>query len=336
MTRRAVLINDTLADSHYGCFRVVHTIERLASENGISIIGRSPVHTDWRGDSAVLSAIDESDIVLVNGEGTIHHDCPAARRLVAVADHCAAAGKPTVLLNASWSSNSDELARSARNFSIISARESESERELQAAGLTCRRMADLALYGDIAPAQRNGGIGVTDSVRRDIALDLDRLRRSCGGKAINIFYGRSGLSGIRFFLRAFGVRQALGDPLRLARTVRAAHDFGKCQMPAEADFIAGIARLGLLITGRFHAAIFSLASLTPLLAVESSTPKISATLADAGVEPWRARTDTEFDVDLLRSAARWHGDEESNIRDFLSDNRTRQAELFKDISSLAA
>jgi hypothetical protein len=335
VTIKAVLINDTIADGHYGCVRVMRTIERLTAENGISIVGRCPVHNDWQSDGNVLSAMAEADIVLVNGEGSMHSDRPAARRLARVAEHCGSIGKPAVLLNASWFSNGAEITEMARGFAIISVRESESERQLSDAGLACRRMADLALHEEVGVSAQRSGMGVTDSVLADTALQLDLFRRRHEAEIINLFFGHDGVAGMRFFLRAYGIRRALGDPVRLAKALRAAIAFYRNQAPTDDRVLNSIARLELLVTGRFHAAIFALASLTPVLAVESNTPKISATLKDAGLASWRVRKDVSFDAELLSRAGRWTGDEEANIRDFLSDNRGRQTQLFKDIAALA-
>jgi polysaccharide pyruvyl transferase WcaK-like protein len=330
------LINDTIADGHYGCFRVMRTIERLAAGNGMAITARSPVHGDWQKDRAVVAAMSDADIVIVNGEGTVHSNRPDAKRLVRVGEYCAAAGKPAVLINTSWFDNGQALAEMARGFAIIAARESESERQLKASGLDCVRMADLALHEPVAGAARRNGLGVTDSVLADMALGLDRLRRSRNGVPVNLFYGRRGLSGLRFFLRLYGARQNLGSPGALAASARAAATAYGSQMDSIDALLERIGKLELLVTGRFHAAIFALASLTPVLAVESNTPKISATLKDAGAAPWRVRRDADFDEETVRNASRWSGEEEANIRDFLSDNRRRQAELFKDMAALAS
>ena len=336
MTRKAVLINDTELDGHYGCTRVVRAIERLTAENGITISSRSPVHSEWQSNPRLLEAMDEADVILVNGEGTIHHDLPAGKRLVDVADHCISIGKPAVLINSSWFSNGADLLEQARRFAIVAVRESESERQLRSAGLACVRMADLALHDTVPAFSQRKGIGVTDSVLPDAALRLDLLRHMHGGEIINLFHSRTGLSGMRFFLRLYGIRQALRDPVRTGRVVRAAVSAFRNQMPDDKCLLAAIAQLDLLVTGRFHAMIFALASLTPLLAIESNTPKISATLKDAGVERWRLRSNADFDRELLKRAKSWVGWEEANIRDFLSDNRARQKQLFKDIAALAA
>ncbi len=336
MTKRAVLINDTLSDRHFGCHRVIRTIEGLAAEHGIKIVERSPVHVDWQSNASVIDAIESADIVLVNGEGTIHHDRPAARSLVSVADYCAGIGKPAVLFNASWFSNSPDLAESARNFALISVRESESANQLRSANIDCRVVADLALHDIINPGSRSRITGVTDCVCSKTSLELDHIRRQSGGEIINIFYGRQGIGGLRFFLSAFGGKKAIGDPAKMISIFRTARAFYRSQFAREKDFLDRISQLGLLITGRFHAAIFSLCSFTPLLAIESSTPKISATLKDAGLAGWRVTRASNIDRDLLQSASYWHSHEEENIRDFLSDNRARQTQLFKDIAALTA
>ena len=333
---KAVLINDTRADCHYGCDRVIGTIERQAAANGMTIIARSPVHSDWCNDPEVLDAIARADIVIVNGEGTVHSNRPPARSLVSVADHCRTVGKPAVLINSCWFNNGPELAEMARGFAMITVRESESERQLKSAGLDCRRIADLALNPTIEVSAPRSGIGVTDSVLADVALDLDRMRRRVGGVPVTLFHGMTGISGLRFFLRQYGVRRLLNRPAALAGALRATATSLAGQASAVDVLTDLIGRLELLVTGRFHAAIFALAARTPLLAVESNTPKISATLKDAGLEPWRVRPTVDFDDRIMRRATAWTGEEEANLRDFLSDNRKRQSDLFKDMVALAA
>lgn len=333
---KAILINDTSADRHYGCDRVIGTIERQTAANGMTIIARSPVHYDWREDSKIVEAIARADIVLVNGEGTVHSGRSAARNLVSVAEHCSGSGKPAILFNTCWFDNGPELADMARDFALITVRESESERQLKAAGLDCRCIADLALNGSIEPSPQRSDIGVTDSALSDVALELDLLRRRIGGLPVTLFHGQKGAVGLRFFLRQYGARRLLGRPAALVRAIRASAATYACQAPSTEALIGKISGLELLITGRFHAAIFALAAMTPVLAVESNTPKISATLADAGIEPWRTQSTVAFDDNLVRRASAWSSDEKANIRDFLSDNRKRQSQLFKDLAALAA
>ena len=81
--------------------------------------------------------------------------------------------------------------------------------------------------------------------------------------------------------------------------------------------------------------IFALAAQTPLLALASNTHKIGATMRDAGLEAWRQVDDiAAIDAALLEKASRWHGDEEANLREFVSNGRAVTQRLFAEIPAL--
>ncbi|MBQ0778152.1 MAG: hypothetical protein KBT84_11240, partial [Pseudomonas sp.] len=75
---QAILFNDTSYDDHHGCQLVVRQIRALAEEAGIHIAAASPVRHDWSQDRSLLERIAEADVCIVNGEGTMHDDAPAA------------------------------------------------------------------------------------------------------------------------------------------------------------------------------------------------------------------------------------------------------------------
>ena len=71
MAPRAVLLNDTRVDHHLGCQTVIESIYRLAAENGIDVALAAPAHRDWQKNEAVVRAVGDADLVIVNGD---HHD----------------------------------------------------------------------------------------------------------------------------------------------------------------------------------------------------------------------------------------------------------------------
>ena len=76
---KATVVNATLEIGHHGCALVCERIDELCSESGIDV-------TTWLPLSARVEQIASTkcDIVLVNGEGTLHHDRPGARGLVSL------------------------------------------------------------------------------------------------------------------------------------------------------------------------------------------------------------------------------------------------------------
>lgn len=335
-TRPVVLINDTRADLHHGCWRVMRTLEAQLARVGLAVVARAPAHADWRKDPSIGEAIGKAALVVVNGEGTIHHDRPAGEALLAVGAAAKAAGAPAALINASWDANGPAYARALADFTLVSARETRSAAQIQAAGLTARVVPDLSLFEPVSPPPVRAGVGFTDSVLREVALELEAARKRLGGLALPIHFNPPGLKGDLKNLRDGVARRDLADPAFLARSIAARLAWRAAETRDEADYMAKVAALSLLVTGRFHAATFALAAGTPVLAVESNTHKIGATFDDAGLAPWRRIAPADLTRDLMASAARWEGDEQQALADFLADGRRATTALFDDLARLAA
>ncbi len=333
----ALLLNDTRIDNHHGCTTVVETIDRLCAANGIEVVARVPAHSDWRQDEAALAAFRQVDLVLVNGEGTIHHDRPAGRLLLEAGAHAASLGKPAVLLNATWQANSSEALDLLESFSIVSVRESASEAELVGHGFTPRRIPDLALFHEPQVAERREGVRYCDSVQGDKAMALYRRMWALGAEPLPIAkLDWQPMIALRWLRRWSPQKTALLNPAHLALALRATWQDYTRQVADRDDLTTRVAASELVVTGRFHMMIFALAAQTPLLALASNTHKIGATMRDAGLEAWRQVDDiAAIDAALLEKASRWHGDEAARLQAFLTDGRSAMRNLFADVAKLA-
>lgn len=334
--RPVVLINDTRADLHHGCWRVMRTLEAQLARVGLEVVARAPAHADWRGDPAIGEALAEAALVVVNGEGTIHHDRPAGAALLAVGAAAKAAGVPAALINASWDANGPAFARALADFALVSLRESRSAAQVEAAGLAARVVPDLSFFEPVPPPRTRSGVGFTDSVLRNVAIELEAARKRLGGLALPIHFNSTGLKGDLKNLRDGVAKRDLADPAFLFRSLVARLAWRAAETRDEADYMARVAALELLVTGRFHAATFALAAGTPVLAVESNTHKIGATFEDAGLAPWRRVAPADLSPDLLARAALWEPAEAAALADFLADGRRRTTALFDDLARLAA
>ena len=330
-----VVINDTRADLHHGCSRVMRTLEILLAANGLKVIAAAPTHTDWRTDSNVMAALPYARLVVVNGEGTIHHDRPAGRRLLEVGAKARSLGVPAALINASWQANSAPLAAMLNDFAIVSVREQMSARDIEAAGGQCRVVPDLSLYLPVPDAPARQGVGFTDSVLRETALDLEAARKRLGGRPVPIQFSPPGLAGKLRFVREGVGKSDLARPGFLARTIAGRLTAHAAQIQGDEAYMARLAALDLLVTGRFHAATFALAAGTPLLAVESNTHKITATLTDAGISPWRVVAPGALTPQLLERARCWTSAEQASLAAWLTRGRAATETLFADLARLA-
>lgn len=333
--RQVVLINDTRADAHHGCWRVMRTLEALLAERGFEVSARAPAHTDWRTNAAVKAAIPKASLVLVNGEGTLHHDAPAGGPLLAVAALAGGCGVPSVLVNASWQDNGPNYQAGLKLFSLVQARERGSQAEMASAGVEARLAPDLSLYDEVVPAGPRAGVGFTDSVVRSRALALEKARRRLGGSAAPIMYHPPGIGGTLRNLREGIARRDLADPGFLLGMLSARAASRGAELRDEAAYMAKMTGLELLVTGRFHAATFAMAAGTPVLAVDSNTRKIAATFADAGLEPWRVVEADTLDADMLERGRRWTEGERRNLADYLAAGRLATRRLYDEIAEIA-
>ncbi len=87
LTLIATLLNDTSVINHYGCKLVVKNIIEISEIYNIKIISRIPVGKAWYKND-YKEKILNSDLVIVNGEGTLHHSRQRAVKLGSVASFC--------------------------------------------------------------------------------------------------------------------------------------------------------------------------------------------------------------------------------------------------------
>jgi len=311
----------------------MRALEGQLTRIGCRVVATAPAHADWRQRADVMGALNNAHLIVVNGEGTIHHDRPAALTLLEAGHHGAARGIPTVLLNSGWEANGPGAAGKVRDFTLVAVRDSRSKAELDRFGVTCSVVPDLSLYEAYSRHGGRNGVGFTDSVNRGAAAALERARRECHGLPVPIQH-RGGRGGMwRYFRSYIGAGDvvrpgSLGVMLRL----RAQHFMH--QVHSDEDLLDLIGSLDLLVSGRFHACTLSLLAGTPFVAAATTTAKIATLIGDAGLSPWRATVSlTAAEITEARRIG-WESREPAAIADFLADGRARTDALFADIGRL--
>ncbi|WP_162140745.1 polysaccharide pyruvyl transferase family protein [Arenimonas oryziterrae] len=330
-----VVVNDTRVDRHHGCTRVMTAIEALVASMGGQVIATSPAHRDWKSQPGFIAAFERARLVLVNGEGTLHHDRPAGKMLLEVGAWARQRGVPSALINAGWEANGPELLAQLPDFDLLAVRDSRSAKEIGAAGHACRVVPDLSLYGSSPDRDAaRQGIAVTDSVERTTALALDRLRRRMGARASAIQYREPGPgAGLRFLREAFAARDLLSPGFAFGLLSARLAQLHATVASAE-DYLDQLARTRLLVSGRFHACTLALAAGTPFVAVASNTSKIAALVEDVELPAWRANTSlAPADIDLAASRG-WEKNETAAIENYLSEARSKAEGLFRDLREL--
>lgn len=326
MIRNAVILNDTSTRYHHGCVRVMRLLTEGLKRSGLTIAARSPARHDWEKDETFLRALAEADVVVINGEGTLHHGREAGERLLRVATHPATRA-PVALVNALWQDNPTAWAEPLKTMALVAARDSASAAAMaQATGREVRWLPDLSLSAPAEPAgPRRDGVLIGDSVRFSARKALARAALALPGARVLPTKTLSGRLWRAPVARALLYRAYMNSwtlsipPFDLAQS--------------EGDYLAALAAAELHITGRFHGVCLSMLTETPFLALASNASKVERLLKDVGLG--RDRLVTAQELTAPPPCAPFRPGEVDAIRAFRS-RAAREAEtLFTDIAALA-
>lgn len=330
-----LVLNDTRVDDHHGCSRVMMNLTQLLASNGCSVIASVPAHVEWESDASVLAIEGRTRLVVVNGEGTIHHDRAAGARLLRAGAWARERGVPAVLLNASWEANGPEALSRLRDFSLVAVRDNRSAAAIGGQNARFRVVPDLSLYQPWAGRKGvDQGIAFTDSVERATTIQLDRLRRSMRAVWLPIQEDTGGLVDRLAFVRGGVSRSDVRAPRMALEMARARWSLACARFASVNQFLWELSRHSLLVSGRFHACTLAMIARTPFISVPSNTAKIQALIEDSGLAPWRCLTD--LSQEHIKDAARagWGTGELSKIEDYLEFARAAVDGLMNDVRSL--
>jgi hypothetical protein len=329
---RAVILNDTRGDNHFGCFRVMRQIEEHLAERGIRVIGTSLVRNDWEKDKQFLQTMSEADVILINGEGTLHNGARHGERLLKVVDHPARAATPVILINALYQDNPASWGRYLDKMALIATRDSWSAETIQhTTGRPISFVPDLSL---------GEGLLVDHSVRRDMLLIGDSISRETSRELLKIATSHPNARLLPITRTIKASKPHFAPPLKAMREVYvhlhaalfAMRNRNVLFNRTEDEFIADLRRGYLHVTGRFHSVCFCLFTLTPFLALESNSWKIKALLHDLGLPSNRLLTISEVQRRIMNAESYAYREEEVRaIEAGLDLCKTRTRQLFDEI-----
>lgn len=291
--KRAVLLNDTTFDYHHGCEVVVSKIEQSLKRRNVELIGSCPVGVYFKEEKGFLDLINKSDLVVVNGEGTIHHGREKARWLLEVADYAKSIQRPSVLINCTYNDNPDDFSSLVSNFDKVYVRESHSYNEISSARKDAEIVPDLTmlLSEDYTPSvnSKRKGVVITDSAMIGVskANYLKSLKKNWTYAPVLRSYRNEGkyslvesLRHIKFLMsrkKSLDYRNEISDAEYLS--VRNSYISTTVK-----SYLDQLSDAELLLTSRFHSMCFSLVTETPFLATVGNSHKVEGMLSDIGIE----------------------------------------------------
>lgn len=297
--KRVALFNDTSLTQkrHYGCNLVMRNLVSALAAHGMQTVFSWPVGVDWRVNRDYLPEPGSIDGIIVNGEGSIHHSATrrSAAALVELAELAEETyGVPAFLINATLFENTPALYERVSSFDQVFVRDEISRDEARQHGVDVTVCPDATL--GIASRGKTSGrraVGVTDSCFRDLSRQMRAAAKRAGHdfipmeqRTLNKFLGWLGPDGASF-------RDDRFNGAEKSRHVRFEPDF----------LLFWLRQKQAVVTGRYHTVAMSLLTETPLVALESNTPKISSLLETALGNSERVMATLEEALDFAGSTA---------------------------------
>lgn len=258
---KAVILNDTRRNrDHPGCIEVMSTIEFLSNLNSIEII-KSYERTDASSCEGFEEEISKCNAVLLNGEGTFHHDQTEAIQLAECIRIAHGMGKPCHLINCTWESN-HVVNSMLPILSSISVRDSRSQKQIQSLGFDATVSPDLSLY------KRGDDLNIENKSRKITFIDSVNWRttKHIAAAAASVDEDLY-VMGPAYWKKLKYATAHIQLGLR-GRRVR------KAYVPS---------LQGLIVTGRFHGLCLAIRRKLPFIAIPSNTPKLESLISDIGL-----------------------------------------------------
>lgn len=261
---KTIILNDTRrAPNHLGCVTVMSNLLHLAGSKGLEVF-RTFTRVDVAESPEFLSALEAAEVVIVNGEGTMHHDAPGAKALARAVAAAHRAGKRTALLNAVWQDNVETVS-CLEHFDFVQVRDSYSLDQIRLAGRSDALLApDFSFYqGSDSAADIPTRIRST-YVERGLVVDSIIPHVSAR------MYDYAARHRLPFFVMSSWAGKA---PMER-------HPIGRSEFLA----LQTLRRAPFILSGRFHAVCLAMKHGIPFVALSSNTHKIEALLEDAGLK----------------------------------------------------
>lgn len=145
---KILIFNDT-RNYHHGCAKVMEYLHKDLIDSGHTILNSITGNRDLLPN--VEMQFIEADMILVNGEGTMHHDASTSQQLLAILRNAKTLGKKTALINTVWQSMTvnDEI-KDVLSDTYISVREIKSQYAMyETIGRKVDLHLDLSYFVDV-------------------------------------------------------------------------------------------------------------------------------------------------------------------------------------------
>src|SRR5215204_5883676 len=172
-----LLFGDASRIGHQGSMLLAVEMKRVFAERGVRLRSADTMRTLKAGRDALMGI----DILVVNGEGTMHHGAPLAYRLADLAELAREVSLPTALINSVYEVNPPDLVGRLKRFDRLYVRDATAAAEAERDGLEAQVVPDLSLAWEPKVSllwQPGERIVVTDSTVAETSHMLFRGARA--------------------------------------------------------------------------------------------------------------------------------------------------------------
>jgi hypothetical protein len=331
-----VILGDMRDLHHHGCEAVM---SRLSA--GLVSSGLIQPHVlpglDWR---PYVDLCMNADLVVINGEGALHHSRPAVSDVLELAEKRALLKKATALVNTSWFHNTPGLTARLKSFDLVATRDKKSADEIALHAPSPRVVPDLAIIHAIIHSagdrgKNREGFMASDSTTPAITRRLRHHAKIKGWYYLPVLayplQPRPGNKSRKIYRRCC-LYAKLGPIGRLISSTRYhAHLTGVAETD---EYLSRLSSCRGVMTGRYHSVCFAIGQKTPFLALASNTPKIESLLTDAGLSA-RQRMIKPSDMGQISEIPQFTESELAALDEFTLHAKNAASSLFKDLALLA-
>jgi polysaccharide pyruvyl transferase WcaK-like protein len=336
--KKALIVNDTSYENHHGCEIVIKNIHKLLEKNNIKVIATNPTGVDWSKNRKFIRSIYKADIVIINGEGTLHHAQPRAKKLITIGKYIKEKHAiPVVLINATYQDNNATFIKYLKYFDLIYVRDRISKFELLEIGIPSNVVPDLTYYNVYDPGEKSHSnmIGLTDSV--DIKLS-EKLYNFSTQSALYSYMPlltnektRANFQSIINYCKFYTKKSIKYLLFRAGYALNHSSVREIFYISGHKVYIKEISNLKLVITGRFHVLCFALQTLTPFIVINSIYHKYEGMLDDIGIGSNRIVDNIDSD---FASYCKFEKYELEMIARYLDEAPKKIEKMFQDIASI--
>ncbi|MGY8870335.1 MAG: polysaccharide pyruvyl transferase family protein [Pseudomonadales bacterium] len=334
--KTAILINDTTYDFHHGCEAVVKGIKSSFLKRGVKIVHACPVGVNFRDDEKLLALANNVDLIIVNGEGTIHHGREKAKWLLDIAQYSKSNEVPCVLINATYQENPESFDSMLKNFDLIFVRESSSLEVMKSIGIDSGFAPDLTMllsedFTQKKPSIRQG-IGITDSPVIHESINNIKSSYKYGWDFLPVLRSNR-LEGELSFKETLRHLKFIITKKKKSKSVDSISESEYLEIrnsyinPTIKGYLEKLDNKELILASRFHSLCFTLVTETPFIAISGNSHKVEGILYDLGLTSRLVKSEI-FNENINASDYSFTPHELNSIREYKKDAVKKINDMF--------